>query len=108
MSTSMQIRPLFDKVVVDTKKHKREADGGIIIPDAAQEAEVRGTVLACGPSVKDLCPDLRVNDIVVLPKFAGTVVKILDTEYKVIKVEDIVCRLVPSEKVAVHKAGGPA
>lgn len=105
---TMQIRPLFNKVVVDTKKHKKEADGGIILPDNAQEPEVRGTVLAIGPAVKDLCPDLRVNDIVVLPKFAGTVVRILDTEYKVINVEDIVCRLVPTPDRAVHKAGGPA
>lgn len=42
-------RPYNERVLVRIDKRQRASKGGIILPDATQEEERRGTVVACGP-----------------------------------------------------------
>lgn len=44
----MKIRPLWDQVLVERDGADSMSEGGIIIPDSAQERPERGTVLAVG------------------------------------------------------------
>lgn len=45
----MNLRPLDDRIVVRQEEAKTETDGGIVLPDEAQQRQRRGTVLAVGP-----------------------------------------------------------
>ena len=44
----MNIRPLGDRVLVEPIEEKEQTVGGIIIPDAAKEKPITGTVKAIG------------------------------------------------------------
>ena len=91
----MKIRPLKDRVLVQPVEVKEMEKGGIIIPDSAKEAPQEGKVVAVGKGKTDdsgkLIPmDVKKGDIVLLPKYGGTEVKINDKEYKIVSEEDIV------------------
>jgi len=44
----MNIRPLYDRVVIKRAEEENKAKGGIVISDTAKEKSVRGTVIAVG------------------------------------------------------------
>ena len=48
----MKFRPLHDRVVV-RRVERRRAQGGIIIPDTAQEKPQQGEVVAVGPGARN-------------------------------------------------------
>ena len=76
----MKVRPLGDRVLVEPIEEKEQTVGGIIIPDAAKEKPITGTVKAIGKKYdkdhKELAFDVKVGDTVLLPKYGGTEVKI--------------------------------
>jgi len=45
----MKLKPLHDRIIVEAAAKEEKTSGGIILPDAAQEKPLRGTVLAVGP-----------------------------------------------------------
>jgi len=45
----MLLKPVFDRIIVKKDDPLKETSGGIVIPDQAQEAATKGTVLAVGP-----------------------------------------------------------
>lgn len=73
----MQIEPIADRVVVERFKRKTESEGGIALPEHAQEEPIFGRVIAVGPGQMRLQPlpngELRspmqcqVGDCVILP-----------------------------------------
>ena len=95
----MKFRPLHDRVVVKRIEAEEKTAGGIIIPDTAREKPQQGEVVAVGPGGRDeagkLVPiDLQVGDRVLFGKWSGTEVKIDDTEYLIMKENDIMGVLV--------------
>ena len=68
----MKVRPLGDRVLVEPIEEKEQTVGGIIIPDAAKEKPITGTVKAIGKKYdkdhKELAFDVKVVDTVLLPK----------------------------------------
>ena len=44
----MNIKPLYDRVVIKRVEEENKTKGGIVIPDTAKEKSVRGTVIAVG------------------------------------------------------------
>ncbi|MEH2505891.1 MULTISPECIES: co-chaperone GroES [unclassified Bradyrhizobium] len=97
----MKFRPLHDRVVVKRIEAEEKTAGGIIIPDTAREKPQQGEVVAVGPGGRDeagkLVPiDLQVGDRVLFGKWSGTEVKIDDTEYLIMKENDIMGVLVES------------
>ena len=72
-----KIRPLHDRVLVKRLAHEEKSAGGIFIPDVAKEKAQTGKVVAVGAGkigtdgvVQPM--QVKVGDVVFLPKYAGT------------------------------------
>jgi len=89
------IRPLRDRVVIKRIDEERTSQGGIVIPDTANnEKPTRGEVcfIGTGEILKDgkvIPHELKVGDIVLFGKYSGTEVKIDNKEYVIMREEDI-------------------
>jgi len=90
----MNIRPLADRVLVEPLEEQEVKKGGIIIPDTAKEKPQQGKVTAVGPGKRDdkgqIVPlTVKVNDLVLMPKYGGTEIKIDDKKYQIIREDEI-------------------
>ena len=90
----MKFNPLHDRVVVKRVDADTQTAGGIIIPDAVAEKPDQGIVLAIGAGRRTeagtLVPmTVQVNDLVLFPRHAGTVVKVEGEEVLVLDEEEI-------------------
>jgi chaperonin GroES len=90
----MKLHPLGNRIVILPYKSKGTTEGGIIIPDKAQEKPLIGVVKAVGPGkvMEDgsfLKPTLITGQIVAFPKFGGTVMEIEGIEYRIIGEEEV-------------------
>lgn len=90
----MKIQPLGDRVLIEPMKEGEVSKGGIIIPDTAKEKPMQGKVVAVGPGKLDdngkvIPMNVKKGQNVLLPKYGGTEVKIDDTEYQIVREEDI-------------------
>lgn len=79
MEKEKKLRPLGNFVVVQRDKSESKSQGGILIPDAAQEPLATGTVLAVGrgrvlDSGRIEEPEAKVGDRVAFNRFAGQAV----------------------------------
>jgi len=90
----MNIKPLFDRVVIKRMEEEKLSAGGIVIPDSATEKPIKGEVVAVGDgkvfdngSVR--APRVKVGDKVLVGKYSGTEVKLDGTDYLVVKEDDI-------------------
>lgn len=65
--------PAYDKIVVKPVQAKTKTEGGLIIPDIAQEQYPQGTIIAAGPDALDLMhyQGHRLGDTVIYGRFAG-------------------------------------
>lgn len=62
MNTGIEkIRPLADRVVVKRETPANATNGGILLPEVAQEKPKRGTVVAVGPGNSPECDVLVFN-----------------------------------------------
>ena len=73
----MTIRPLHDRVVVRRKEEEQTSAGGIVLPGSAKEKPNQGEVIAVGNGRildnGDVRPvDVKVGDVVVFGKYAGS------------------------------------
>lgn len=91
---SIKIRPLHDRVLVKRLEEERTTAGGIVIPDSATEKPVRGEVVAAGKGkilengdIRGL--DVKIGDIILFGKYAGTEVKVDGKEYLMMREDDI-------------------
>ena len=89
----MNIRPLGDRVLIEPIEEKEQTVGGIIIPDSAKEKPMQGKVIAVGKKLdkdgKEINFDVKKGDIVLLPKYGGTEVKIGDKKLQLVREEDL-------------------
>ncbi|GAA4803220.1 co-chaperone GroES [Lysobacter hankyongensis] len=91
----MNLKPLYDRVVVKPIEAEEMTVGGIIIPDAAKEKPTKGEVVAVGEGkfidatggVR--APKVKAGDKVIYGQYAGSAYKHEGVEYKVIKEDDI-------------------
>ncbi|MDR3478044.1 MAG: co-chaperone GroES [Gammaproteobacteria bacterium] len=89
-----KIRPLSDRVVIEPREMETKTAGGIFIPDTAdKDKPIQGTVIAVGNGKyvdgKLLPLQVKVGDIVLFGKYAGTNVKLEENEFLVMREEDI-------------------
>jgi chaperonin GroES len=95
----MNIKPLYDRVVIKRMEEEKMSAGGIVIPDSAAEKPIKGEVIAVGEG-KALdngslrTPKVKVGDKVLFGKYAGTEIKIDDEEYVIMREEEILAVLV--------------
>lgn len=92
--TNVKIRPLHDRVIVQRIEEEAKTAGGIFLPDSAKEKPVRGKVIAVGTGKLldsgDVRPlEVKIGHEVLFGKYAGQEVKINDTDYLVMREEDI-------------------
>ena len=91
---NVKIRPLHDRVIVQRIEEETKTAGGIYLPDSAKEKPVRGKVIAVGTGklldsgeVRPL--DVKIGNEVLFGKYAGQEVKLNETDYLVMREEDI-------------------
>ena len=90
----MKIIPLGDRVLVEPKEEGEQKKGGIIIPDSAKEKPMQGKVIAVGKGKLDdngkpVPMNVKKGNIILLPKYGGTEVKMNDKEYQIVREDDI-------------------
>ena len=73
----MNIRPLHDRIVVRRKEEETTSAGGIVLPGSAQEKPNQGVVVAVGngrvlDNGEGRPVDVKVGDVVVFGKYAGS------------------------------------
>jgi len=90
----VNIRPLYDRVVVRRTESETTTKGGIVIPDSATEKPNQGEVLAVGPGAllengETVPLAVSVGDRVLFGKYATSELKIDGEEVLVIKESDI-------------------
>ena len=90
----MDLKPLFDRVVVRRVEEGEQQKGGIIIPDSAKEKPQRGEVVAVGQGARldggKLAPlDVKAGDQVLFGKYSGSDVNVRDEELLILKEDEI-------------------
>ena len=90
----MNIRPLYDRVVVRRLEEETKTSGGIVLPDSAAEKPSQGEVLAVGPGklldsgdIRAL--DVRVGDTSVFGQYGGSTVKVDGDELLILNESEI-------------------
>ncbi len=89
------LKPLGDRVMVEVAQEEEKTVGGIVLASAAKEKPQTGTVIAVGEGrVLDngeLAPvPVKVGDVVLFEKYAGSEVKYDGKEYLIFSAKDIV------------------
>ena len=90
----MNIRPLYDRIVVKRIDEKETTRHGIIIPDSAQEKPQEGDVIAAGHGKRLengtlVKLDVKAGDRVLFGKYSGTETKVEGTEYIIMREDDV-------------------
>ncbi len=89
----MTIKPLHDHILVERIEEETKK-GSIIIPDTAKEKPQQGKVIAVGDGRRDekgtrIPMDVKKGDIILFGKYSGNEIKINDTEYLIVREEDV-------------------
>src|SRR5260370_37823514 len=105
----MNIRPLYDRIVVKRIEEQETTRSGIIIPDSAQEKPQEGEVLAVGHGKrledgKLVALDVKVGDRILFGKYSGSDTQLDGTEYLIMR-EDDVLGVLDTAANATHRAG---
>ena len=89
----MNLKPLFDRVVLKMVEAEETTKGGIILTSAAKEKPEVAEVIAVGPGGlvdgKEVTMTVKVGDKVIMSKYSGTEVKLDGTEYTIVRQGDI-------------------
>ena len=89
----MNIRPLFDKILVKPIEAETTSPGGIILSGSAKEKPAYAIVQAVGEGGlvdgKEVKMVLKVGDKVVYGKYAGNEIKLEGVEYVILRQNDV-------------------
>ncbi len=90
----MNIRPLYDRVVVKRVEDKEAMQGGLYIPDSAKEKPQEGEIAAIGHGKRledgKVVPlEVKVGDRILFGKYSGSDIKIDGTEYMIMREDEI-------------------
>lgn len=89
----MNLKPLFDRVVLKNLKQKKETNSGIIIPDSVGDEPLYAEVIAIGDgkSVEGEVAEITVNigDKVLYNKYGAVTFKINGEEFVILRQSDI-------------------
>jgi chaperonin GroES len=90
----VNIRPLHDRVLVKRSEAQEQVRGGIIIPDTAKEKPQEAEVIAVGPGKltddgKRSPMDVQTGDRILMGKYSGSEIKIDDTDYVILREDEI-------------------
>jgi chaperonin GroES len=93
-ATSLKLKPLGDRVIVQRLGSAERSKGGLYLPDAAQEKPQEGKVIAVGTGkmLKDgkIVPlAVKPGDRILFGKYSGSEIKVDDKEYVFLNEDDI-------------------
>jgi chaperonin GroES len=91
---AMNIRPLYDRIVVKRIEEQETTRNGIVIPDSAKEKPQQGEAMAVGRGKRldkgELAAvDVKVGDRVLFAKYSGNETKLEGTEYIIMREDDV-------------------
>jgi chaperonin GroES len=91
---AMNIRPLYDRIVVKRVEEQETVKGGIIIPDSAKEKPQEAEVIAVGNGKRTedgkLIPlEVKKGDRILFGKYSGNEIKIDGQEYLILREDEI-------------------
>ena len=91
---SVSIKPLEDRVVIQTVEAEQTTSFGLVLPYTAKEKPQEGKVVAVGPgriddNGKRVPVDVAEGDLVIYSKYGGTEVKYDGEEYLILSARDI-------------------
>lgn len=89
MSKKAIIKPLADRVVVLPDPIADKTESGIYLAETAKEKPIRGTVIAVADGTKDQPMVVKVGDIVLYGKHAGTEIMVGDKPMLIMPLHDI-------------------
>lgn len=87
--SNINFKPLADRVLVKPAPAEEKTSSGLYIPDSAKEKPQRGEVVAVGTGKKDEPLTLKVGDVVLYGKYAGTEITIDGVEFLMMKEGDV-------------------
>ena len=87
------IKPLADRVVIEPKEAETMTASGLYSPDTAKEKPQQGIGAAAGPGKKDEPMEVKVGDVVLYGKYAGTEVTVDGKKYLIVRQSDILATL---------------
>ena len=89
----MKVKPLFDKVVVESKEMEEKTSSGFILPGASKEKQQMAKVVAVGPGGvvdgKEIVMQVKEGDLVLFAKYSGSEFKVDGKELTIIRQSDI-------------------
>ena len=101
----MNIRPLYDRIVVKRIEEQETTRQGIIIPDSAKEKPQEGEVMTVGHGKrledgKLAALDVKAGDRILFAKYSGSEIKVEGTEYIIMREDDVLGILDSAAKAA--------
>jgi chaperonin GroES len=102
---ALNIRPLYDRIVVTRLEEKEQRQGGLYIPDTAKEKPQEGEVVAVGKGKRlddgKLVPlDVQVGDRILFGKYSGSDIKLDGEEYMIMREDEVLGILEAAAKSA--------
>ena len=94
----MNVRPLYDRIIVKRSEEEESMRNGIFIPDSAKEKPQEGEVVAVGRGRRlddgQIVPlDVKTGDRVLFGKYTGSETKVEGTEYTIMREDDVLAIL---------------
>jgi chaperonin GroES len=90
----MNIRPLYDRIVVKRIDEQETTRNGIVIPDSAKEKPQEGEVIAVGHGKrledgKLVALDVKAGDRILFGKYSGNEITLKGVEYIIMREDDV-------------------
>ena len=83
------IKPLADRVLIKMIESEETTKSGIILSSGSKEKPQVAKVIAVGPGTEKIKMYIKEGDKVIINKYSGTEVKYEDTEYTIVKQDNI-------------------
>ncbi len=89
----MALKAILNKIIVEPVEAETKTASGIIIPDSAQEKPQKGKVIATGNGSKDEPMEVKVGDVVIFGKYAGTELLVDEKKYLIMNQSEVLAIL---------------
>ena len=101
----MNIRPLYDRIVVKRIEEQETKVGGLFIPDSAKEKPQEGEVVAVGKGKrledgKVVALDVQKGDRILFGKYSGNEIRIDGEDLMIMREDDVLGVLDSAAKAA--------
>ncbi|MEO7729337.1 MAG: co-chaperone GroES [Kofleriaceae bacterium] len=94
----MNVRPLFDHILVQRLVEADKTSGGLFIPDNAKEKPMEALVVAVGTGKRlengsIQAPSIKAGDKILLAKYSGSEVKLDGKDHLILREDDVLAVL---------------